>query len=429
MRCRRCEADNPQSARFCDSCGAELDRACDACGASNRAGARFCSRCGLKFDAAERQEAAPATVPGYLSGEGERKLVTVLVADLRGSTAMIRDLDPEQAIGRLDPGVKAMAAAVEACGGVVNRVQGDGIMALFGAPIAREDHAIRACLAAHRMLAATAALEVPDLEVRVGVNSGEVVIRATGSDATDYDAVGITVHLANRLEQSARPGTARLSALTARLARGFTDVLPLGALEFRGLDTPIEVFELLDATERPAWEVRAAAASLTPFVGRQAEIAMLTGALGRACLGRGQAVLVVADAGVGKSRLIHEFLREVPSGSFAVLRAAASSHALGSPFQIAAMLLRSWIGAEAVDSGATIERRLRQALVLNAGAAALDGPALRALLDLPVEDADWTALDPPRRRERIIEALRVLMLREAAARPLILVIEDLHWVD
>ena len=388
MRCRRCEADNPQSARFCDSCGAELDRACSACGASNRGGARFCSRCGLKFDAAERQAAAPATVPGYLSGEGERKLVTVLFADLRGSTAMIRDLDPEQAIGRLDPGVKAMAAAVEACGGVVNRVQGDGIMALFGAPIAREDHAMRACLAAHRMLAAIAALEIPELEVRVGVNSGEVVIRATGSDATDYDAVGITVHLAHRLEQSARPGTARLSALTARLARGFTDVLPLGALEFKGLDAPIEVFELLEVTERPAWEVRAAAASLTPFVGRQAKIAMLTAALGRAGFGRGQAVLVVADAGVGKSRLVHEFLRGVPSGSFAVLRAAASSHALGSPFQVAAGLLRSWIGAEAADSGATIERKLRQALALNAGAAVLDGPALRALLDLPVDDAE-----------------------------------------
>ncbi len=429
MRCRRCEADNPQSARFCDSCGAELDRACGACGASNRAGARFCNRCGSKIDAGDRQAAAPAAIPGYLAGEGERKLVTVLFADLRGSTAMIRDLDPEQAIGRLDPGVKAMAAAVEACGGVVNRVQGDGIMALFGAPIAREDHAIRACLAANRMLAAIAALEIPDLEVRVGVNSGEVVIRATGSDATDYDAVGITVHLAHRLEQSARPGTARLSALTARLARGFTDVLPLGAQEFKGLDAPIEVFELLEATERPAWEVRAAAASLTPFVGRQAEIAMLSAALGRAGLGRGQAVLVVADAGVGKSRLVHEFLREVPSGSFGVLRAAASAHALGSPFQVAAVLLRSWIGAEASDSGATVERRLRQAVALNAGVAALDGPALRALLDLPVEDAEWAALDPARRRERIIEALRVLLLREAAAHPLILVIEDLHWVD
>ena len=352
MRCRRCEADNPQSARFCDSCGAELDRACGACGASNRAGARFCARCGSRYDAAERPAVAPASIPGYLDGEGERKLVTVLFADLRGSTAMIRDLDPEQAIGRLDPGVKAMAAAVEACGGVVNRVQGDGIMALFGAPIAREDHAIRACLAAHRMLAAIAALEVPDLEVRVGVNSGEVVIRATGSDATNYDAVGITVSRRNRLEQSARPAP----RASRRSPRGWRAASPRPAARGAGVPGPRHAVEVFDCSmppnARPGGARRRRLAR--SFVGRQAEIAMLTAALGRAGLGRGQAVLV---GGRCRGRQVAPGPRIPARGAERQLRRAARCRVLArarQPVPDRGDLLRSCNRAEAADSGATI---------------------------------------------------------------------------
>src|SRR5205807_693708 len=173
---------------------------------------------------------------------GERKQVTVLFADIRGSLELIHQLDPEQAIQRLDPGIEAMIDAVHRYEGTVARVQGDGIMALFGAPLAHEDHAVRACLAARAMLDAAALLGREGIQIRVGLNSGEVVVRSIGNDLSmDYDAVGSTVHLANRMEQLAPPGTARLTAYTARLARGFIEAHPIGTIAVKGVAEPVEL--------------------------------------------------------------------------------------------------------------------------------------------------------------------------------------------
>ena len=250
MRCTRCDIENPDDARFCDGCGGSLLRACPACQAVARAHARFCSQCGTALDL----PAPPPVISRRPPDVGQRKHVTILFADVRGSTELVRALDPEEALARIDPVVQGAVAAVVRFGGIVNEVQGDGLMALFGAPLAAEDHPVCACLAARAILQGLP----PGIEMRVGVHSGEVVIRPSGRDASDYAAIGPAVYFAKRLEQAADTGTARLSAETARLTRGYTDLRPLGLVQAKGWDEPVEMFELLHATDRPSWEVRSA---------------------------------------------------------------------------------------------------------------------------------------------------------------------------
>src|SRR5262245_36278901 len=247
---------------------------------------------------------------------GERKHVTVLFADLKDSTELIRGLDPEAAQQLLDPALHHMMDAVHRFEGTVNQVLGDGIMALFGAPLAHEDHALRACYAALAMQAAmrTYTDEVRrtqglELRMRVGLNAGEVVVRAIGNDLhMDYSAVGETTVLAARMEQLATPGTSRLSAATLGLVEGLVQVTPLGPVPVKGLAEPVEVFELVGASPLRRRLQAAATRGLTPFVGRQQELAVLHQALAQVQAGQGQVVALVGEAGVGKSRLVYEVI-------------------------------------------------------------------------------------------------------------------------
>ncbi|HTU01657.1 MAG TPA: adenylate/guanylate cyclase domain-containing protein, partial [Candidatus Sulfotelmatobacter sp.] len=258
MKCPRCQEDNPAKAKFCSGCGVRLDLACPGCGQSNPPGSRFCNECGRRLDAT----AVPAVpgftpplspVPKHLAekirtarnaiDEGERKQVTVLFADLKGSMDLLAEHDPEEARKLLDPVLEHMMEAVHRFEGTVNQVMGDGIMALFGAPLAHEDHAVRACYAALRLQASVRRYaetvrrqEGVLLQVRVGLNSGEVVVRSIGSDLhMDYTAVGQTTHLASRMEQLAAPGSILLTAESVRLAEGYIEVKPLGPMAVKGL--------------------------------------------------------------------------------------------------------------------------------------------------------------------------------------------------
>jgi class 3 adenylate cyclase len=266
--------------------------------------------------------------------EGERKRVTVLFADLKDSTELIRGLDPEAAQQLLDPAIHRMMDAVHRFEGTVNQVLGDGIIALFGAPIAHEDHALHACYAALAMRAAmlsytkdvrrTQGLE---LRMRVGLNSGEVVVRAIGNDLyMDYSAVGETTHLAARMEQLATPGSIRLTANTLGLVEGLVQVTALGAVPVKGLIEPVEVFELLGASPLRRRLQAAAARGLTPFVGRQQELEALQQAQARGQTGHGQVVALVGEAGVGKSRLVHEVIHSHRTQGWRVLEAASMSY-------------------------------------------------------------------------------------------------------
>lgn len=446
MRCRLCQSDNPDLSRFCDSCGHALQVACGGCGTLARAGAKFCGQCGTKLGgttpgttksgetlAVPPHPALSSSPPATPAGsrhidEGERKLITVLFADIRGSTSLIDAMDPEQAMNLLDPALSAMTLAVQRFGGTVNRVQGDGIMALFGAPVASEDHAVRACLAAQAIVEGVAALHA-ELQVRVGLNSGDTVIRSVGNDPSDYDAVGVTVHLAHRMETTAAPGTVCLTGRTALLAHGTVDLENLGKRDIAGIAEPVEVFRLISAHERPAWDVRAAAGTMVRFVGREQEIRMMEVALGRAGLGRGQVITLTADAGVGKSRVVHEFLKALPAGAWNVIRGAAISHGEGTPYRLAADILRAWLGVQRSDARADVARKLGQALLLLGIADPVEQAPLESLLDLPVSHAAWSELPAEQRREQMLPALRQVMLRESAIRPLLLLIEDLHWCD
>src|SRR5215475_14312164 len=272
--------------------------------------------------------------------EGERKQVTILFADLKGSTELIRDLDPETAQHLLDPALQRMMDAVHRYEGTVNQVLGDGIMALFGAPLAHEDHAVRACYAALAMQAAMRhyAEEVRhshglEMQARVGLNSGEVVVRAIGNDLhMDYSAVGQTTHLAARMEQLATPGSIMLTGATLRLVEGLVQVHDLGPIPVKGLTEPVAVYELTGASTVRRRLQAAVARGLTTFVGRDTEINALTHALEQARAGHGQVMAAVGEAGVGKSRLVYECVHSQRTQGWLVLESASVSYGKATPY-------------------------------------------------------------------------------------------------
>jgi class 3 adenylate cyclase len=369
--------------------------------------------------------------------EGERKHVTVLFADIKDSTELIRDLDPEAAQQLLDPAIQRMMEAVHRFEGTVNQVLGDGIMALFGAPIAHEDHALRACYAALAMQAALRDYTEEgrrsrglELRIRVGLNAGEVVVRTIGNDLhMDYSAVGQTTHLAARMEQLATPGTIRLTAATLRLVEGLVQVNALGPIPVKGLTEPVEVFELIGATAvRQRFQARAAQ-GLTRFVGRQRELDALHQALEQAGAGHGQVVALVGEAGVGKSRLVYEFTHSHHTQGWRVLESASVSYGKATPYFPVIELLKRYCHLEDHDDYRTIRAKVTgQVLTLDETLQDTTS-ALLALLDALPADSPFLTLDPPQRRQRTLDALKRVLLRESQVQPLVLVFEDLHWID
>ena len=396
---------------------------------------------------APRQPQSPlAYTPPYLAEkiltsrralEGERKQVTVLFADLKGSTELIRDLDPEAAQHLLDPALQHMMDAVHHFEGTVNQVLGDGIMALFGAPIAHEDHAVRACYAALAMQTALRryAEEVRrshglEMQARVGLNSGEVVVRTIGNDLhMDYSAVGQTTHRAARMEQLAPPGSIRLSAATLRLAEGLVQVNILGQFPVKGLTEPVDVFELTGASTIRGRLQASAARGFTRFVGRQQELLALQQALERAGAGHGQIVAVVGEPGVGKSRLVYEFVHSHYMSAWSVLESASVSYGKATPYFPVIDLLRRSSHVEEHDDSHTIRAKVTGQLLILDEALQDTLPALLSLLDALPDDSPFLTLDPPQRRQRTLDALKRVILRESQEQPLLLVFEDLHWID
>jgi class 3 adenylate cyclase/tetratricopeptide (TPR) repeat protein len=453
MTCLRCRAENRDAARFCRECGATLAAVCPACGARAEAGSRFCDSCGAPLAASPASATGSARfdrpagyTPKHLAEriltsrtalEGERKQVTVLFADLKGSMELLADRDPEEARRLLDPVLERMMEAVHHYEGTVNQVLGDGIMALFGAPVAHEDHAVRACYAAVRMQRRVNlyADEVQraggtPAQIRVGLNSGEVVVRAIGSDLhMDYTAVGQTTHLAARMEQMARPGSVLITADTLTLAEGYVQAKPLGAVPVKGIETPTPVYELTGTVPTRSRLQASAARGLTRFVGRDGELQRLGQALDRAAAGHGQAVAVVGEAGVGKSRLLWEFTRSHRTHGWLSLDSGSASYGKATPYLPVIDLLKEYFRIQERDDPRAIRERVAgKLLTLDRALEPLLIPLL-ALLDVPVEDAAWDALDRAHRRQRTLEAVKQLLLRESQVQPLVVLIEDLHWID
>ena len=434
--------------RFCGQCGAALEAACPSCGATNPPGHKFCGHCGagLGEGPQSRFRSPDAYTPKHLADriltsksalEGERKQVTVLFADLKGSMELLADRDPEEARTILDPVLTHMMDAVHRYEGTVNQVMGDGIMALFGAPLAHEDHAVRGCYAALAMQAAVKRYADDmrrahgvTVRIRVGLNSGEVVVRAIGSDLRmDYTAVGQTTHLAARMEQLADPGATLLTADTLTLAEGYIDVRSVGPTPVKGLAEPVEVYEMLGASTIRSRFAAAAARGLTTFVGRTDEIEQLSQALERAKTGRGQVIAVVGEPGVGKSRLYYEFTHSHRVQDCLLIESVSVSYGKATAYLPVIELLRSYFRIESRDDARIIREKVTGRLLSLDRALEPFMTAFLWLLDVSTDDTQWERLDPPQRRQQTLDGVKRLLLRESQVQPVVVVFEDLHWID
>ncbi len=351
MICAKCHSDNLADAVFCAECGARMEQACRACGTTNPANSKFCRKCGNRLAAAEPQlaptraaaiETSVRITPDVPSEElqGERKTVTALFADIKGSTELMEDLDPEEARAIIDPALKLMIEAVRRYDGYVVQSTGDGIFALFGAPMAHEDHPQRSLYAALRMqedLKRYSAKVVADgstpIQSRVGINTGEVVVRSiqTGAGNVEYTPIGHTTNLASRMQSAAPVGSIAVSEATRKLCEGYFILKPLGATKVKGVSELVNIYEVTGLGPLRTRLQRAAARGLTKFVGRQREMEVLKHALEQARTGHGQIVAAMAEPGVGKSRLFFEFKALSQAGCM-VLEAYSVSHGKASAY-------------------------------------------------------------------------------------------------
>ena len=455
MQCLQCQHQAPLDAEFCPECGAKIELICFHCGTSNAISYRFCKRCGSRLDAGK--STAPATkfsspeayTPKYLAEkilkilnskdflEAERKHVTVLFADIKGSLELLADRDPEDARKLLDAVLERMIDAVHRYEGTISHFMGDGIMALFGAPVAHEDHSIRACYAALLMQEnikkyseSVRRTEGFQVQVRIGLNSGQVIMRAIRSDLSmDYTAVGQTVHLAARMEQIATPGSVLITADLVQLVDGYVETKSIGAVPIKGLRTPIEVYELVGVGPVRSRLQAAAARGLTRFVGRGSEMEMLQDALECTIGGHGQVVAVVGDAGVGKSRLLYEFTHSHRGQDCLVLTSNTVSYGRATPYAPVVDFLKDYFQIDPRDDVRTIRETVTAKLVKSDQLLEdAISPVLDLLHALP-EDHQFRSLDPIQRRHQTLHIFERLMLHESRTRPVILVCEDLHWYD
>jgi class 3 adenylate cyclase len=456
VTCTACGQANPAGNRFCGGCGAALAASCPACRHANPPDHRFCGACGAALAAGNGApsattpptlERAPrAYTPKHLADkilasraalEGERKQVTVLFADVKGSLELAESVDPEQWHAILDKFFQILADGVHRFEGTVNQYTGDGIMALFGAPIAHEDHAQRACYAALQLreelraysdqLRLTRGLS---LATRIGLNSGEVIVGKIGDDLRmDYTAQGAVVGLAQRMESLAAPGTILLAEPTAKLAHGYFALRDLGPATVKGLAEPVRVHELLGPGALRSRFDQARARGLSRFVGRASEIATLEAALERAATGQGSVVGVVAEPGTGKSRLCFELAERARGLGFAVREASGIPHGKQVAFLPVLTLLRGLFGITERDANAEVRQKVAGALVLLDASFERVLPVWFDFVGAPDPSRPAPALDAADRERLILEGLRRLVRARSERGPALLLLEDLHWFD
>src|SRR5229473_1050374 len=450
MRCSKCETDNREGRKFCSKCGVALARQCPRCGASNEPGDDFCGECGAAVPAnaasgANSPQAAAATpevratpdqpVPSEAI-DGERKTVTALFADIKGSTELMRDLDPEEARAIVDPALKLMIDTAHRYDGYVVQSTGDGIFALFGAPVAHEDHPQRALHAAMAMRDALrrSGEELkkqgrPGVEVRIGINTGEVVLRRihTGGH-TEYTPVGHAANLAARMQTVAPAGGIVISEDTRRLVEGYFELRDLGPTEVKGISESINIYEVVGAGSVRGHFELAARRGLTRFVGREREVAEMKRALELARSGHGQIVAAVAEAGTGKSRLVYEF-KAMLRGDCKVLEAYSVSHGKASAYLPVLELLYRYFDIEDADDKAARRAKVETRISVLDPALNDTLPLLYILMGLHEGPDPLAQMDPQIKRRRTLDAIKRIILRESLNQPTVVIFEDLHWID
>jgi class 3 adenylate cyclase/predicted ATPase len=451
MLCSQCQEDNPRNARFCMHCAAPLLRRCTNCNADVPPEARFCPQCAHPVEPTSAQPPTPTReplsyTPKHLAEkiltsrsalEGERKTITALFADIKGSMELLEDLDPEEARRVIDPALQLMMDAVHRYEGYVAQSTGDGIFALFGAPIAHEDHPQRALYAALLMQESirryTEKLRLEKgitIQVRVGVNTGEVVVRSIRKDDlhADYAPVGHSTSLAARMEGMAAPGTIVVSEHTHKLTEGYFQFKPLGPANVKGVSEPIQVYEVSGVGPLKTKLQVAVRRGLVRFVGRSAELEQMRRAWESTKASRGQIVAVMGEAGVGKSRLVYEFKVPLESQCL-VLEAFSISHGKAHAYLPLIELLKTYFEIMLGDDERKRRERVAGKVIMLDRTLEDTLPYLFALLGVDEATSPLLQMDPQIRRQRTLDAIKRLLVRESLNQPLILIFEDLHWID
>src|SRR5713101_4886577 len=448
MRCTNCAFENPAGMKFCGKCRTALGLTCPHCSFENPPGFDFCGQCAaaLHGDSGITQgksaEAKPVAAVRVVAEEaspaleGERKTVTALFADIKGSTELMEELDPEEARTIIDPALKIMVEAVRRYEGYVVQSTGDGIFALFGAPAAHEDHPQRALYAALRMQEALrehaeqlAAQGKPAPQARVGVNTGEVVMRTVETGGrVEYTPVGHATNLAARLQGVAPTGGIVISEETRRLVEGYFELRALGATQLKGVSDPINVYEVTGLGPLRTHFQLSARRGLTKFVGRENELQQMKRALELARSGHGQLIAVVAEAGTGKSRLFYEFKATIPA-ECKLLEAYSVSHGKASAWLPVLELLKSYFEIADEDDDNRRSERVEAKVRGLDPALAETLPYILSLLGVAGAGASLAMMDVPIRRRRTLDAIKRIIIRESLKQPLVVIFEDLHWID
>jgi class 3 adenylate cyclase/tetratricopeptide (TPR) repeat protein len=458
MKCPKCQLDNPEGAKFCNGCGNKLEFTCPQCGNMNPPGSRFCNECGHDLTSAAEPIAKPLSfddklgklqryLPGGLTEkilsqrgkiEGEHRQVTVMFCDMEGFTPLSEKLGEEKVYSVMDELFNILIHKVHYYGGTVNELTGDGIIALFGAPIAVEDapqRAIRSALAIHREIISfsnrlKAESGITPIKMRTGIHTGPVVVGTLGNDLrVEFRAVGDTVNLASRMEELAEPGTVYVTENTFKLTEGFFRFEALGEKQVKGKEKPVKAYRVIaPSTRRTRFDV-SAELGLTPFVGRQKELELLLDGFERAKAGKGQAFSIMGEAGVGKSRLLYEFRKAIGSENVTFLEGKCLSYIRGVAYHSIIDILKSMFGIMEDDDDYQVSDKVKRGLKQLGIDEASTLPYLLELLGVKDSGVDKISLSPEGRKDRMMEAVRRIVLKGSEIRPLIMAVEDLHWTD
>jgi class 3 adenylate cyclase/tetratricopeptide (TPR) repeat protein len=458
MKCPKCQTENSENLKFCGECGAKLEKICPHCNSSNPPQFKFCGECGhdltlpskpipkeLSFDEklAKIQRYLPKDLTQKILAqrdkiEGERKQVTVMFCDMEGFTSLTEKLGSEQMYSIMDEVYEILIHKVHDYEGTVNELTGDGIMALFGAPIALEDapqRAIRSALAIHREInkfsdQLKSEKRIPSIKMRIGIHTGPVIVGTLGNDLrVEFKAVGDTVNLASRMEGLADPGATYVTEDTFKLTEGFFRFEALGEKKIKGKEEPVKVYQVIaPSTRRTKFDV-SAERGLTPFIGRERELELLLDGFQRAKLGKGQAFSIISEAGCGKSRLLYEFRKAVANEDINFLEGKCLSYSRGAAYHPVIDILKSTFDIHEGEGDPEIRERVKKGLELMGVDEPSTLPYLLELLSVKDSGIDKIPMSPEAKKDRINEAIKRIVLKGSEVRPLIIAFEDLHWID
>jgi class 3 adenylate cyclase/tetratricopeptide (TPR) repeat protein len=458
MRCPKCHFENPEGAKFCSECGSKLEIACPQCGKVNPLSSKFCNECGhhltfpaspafkeLSFDEklAKIQRYLPKDLKEKILAqrdriEGERKQVTVMFCDMKGFTSLTERLGSEETYALMDQVYEILIHKVHDYEGTVNELTGDGIMALFGAPIALEDapqRAIRSALAIHREITELSdqlksEKKMPPVKMRVGIHTGPVVVGTLGSDLRiEFKAVGDTVNLASRMEGLAEPGTTYVTEETFKLTEGFFRFESLGLKAIKGKEESVKVYRVIGpSTRRTRFDV-SAERGLTPFIGRERELELLLDGFERVKVGRGQTFSIISEAGMGKSRLLYEFRKAITNENVTFLEGRCFSYSRGVAYHPFIEILKSNFNIQEGERDPGVREKVKRDLKIIGVDETSTLPYFLELLSVKESGIDQISMSPEAKKDRIIEALKRITLKGSEMRPLVMAFEDLHWLD